>query len=165
MASIFSLITPLNKITKIFSANLLMEINVIQRVHVYFLLLSAAVLAEWGAGHLVLVRDERLATHAGLLLHRKAHDSAHLGRRSGLADSAGVVPAQKGLRIGNDGLEDASQRVGQLVGQVILCINRQVVVQYPNRILALFISWSTYSKCNISSQTARKGYKECRKKE
>mmetsp|Transcript_21472 Transcript_21472/g.47738 ORF Transcript_21472/g.47738 Transcript_21472/m.47738 type:complete len:478 (+) Transcript_21472:48-1481(+) len=115
----------------------LVQVHLGQLGRVDLALLAAAVPAQRRAGHLVLRRYQGAAAHAGLLLHREGHDAAPLGR--GLADGARVVTADERLRVGDDGLEDAHERVGELVGEVVLRVDGQVVVQHPHRVLALLV--------------------------
>jgi hypothetical protein len=50
-----------------------------------------------------------------------------------------VVSADQRLRVGDDGLKDALQRVGQLVRQVILRVDGQVVLQHPHGVFGFLV--------------------------
>ena len=98
-------------------------------------LLGNAVLAQ--IAHTLL--DRGLAAHALGLLGCKHHQTAFSSCRRGDKYLAGVITLEQSLvNILNDGLEDSRKRLGKLIGQVPLAIDRDIILKDVNGVLGLF---------------------------
>ena len=100
-----------------------------QRLGVELAEARAAVLAD-GAGGLGRARQRLLAAHAGLRLAGELHEAAH--GRGGDGDAARVLAREQlpGLLLAQDRLEDAAERLRELVVEVVLGVDGQVVLEH-----------------------------------
>lgn len=89
---------------------------------------GSAVLAD-RARHFLLGAQGFLAAHARLSLLREFHEPAGSGRRDG--DGACVFARQELTRLflPEDGIEDSSQRFGELVVEIIFRVDWDVVLE------------------------------------
>lgn len=87
---------------------------------------------------LVVGLQRRLATQASDRSNRKLHQTSDGGR--GDADRPRVLSGQQrvGL-VAQDRLEDSHQRLRQLVLEVVLCVDRNVVLEDVDWVLRLFV--------------------------
>lgn len=98
----------------------------------------STVLAD-GAFHLGFTDERLLAAHAGLGFLRELHQPAEGGGRD--ADGAGVLAREElaGLLLAEDGLEDADEGFGELVVEVIFCVDGNVVFEHEDWVLGALV--------------------------
>lgn len=117
----------------------------------------------WGPA-LTLVTEDSAAADAAAVAFGKGQKAAHLAREHGLAACV-VTPCRRGQAVGpvpsvspvppaplwafplstqqhslstalaQDGLEDAQERLGKLLFQVVLCVDGQAVLQHKEGVL------------------------------
>ena len=109
-----------------------------QRLRVELAKPGPTVLAH-GPGRLRRARQRLLAAHARRRLLGKLHQRAL--RRGGDGDAARVFARQQLARLllAQDGLEDAAERLGQLVVQVVLGVDRDVVFEHVDGIFRFLV--------------------------
>ncbi len=92
-----------------------------------------------GAGHFLGADERLLAAHARLRLLGESHEAAERGGRDG--DGARVLARQElaGLLLAEDGVEDAAEGLGELVVEVVLCVDGHVVFEHEDGVFALFV--------------------------
>lgn len=79
-----------------------------------------------------------LATHTRLGFLGKFHETAYFGCRDG--DGAGVITCQQGLGfcLAEDGLEDAAEGFGELIVEVVFCVDGDVVLEDVDGVFGAF---------------------------
>ena len=75
--------------------------------------------AQGLAWNLVFSSHRRLTPHTCLFLHGKAHDRPRLSYRCRFAYRTCMVSVDEDLWVGYDRFEYASQRIGQLICEVV----------------------------------------------
>ena len=107
-----------------------------------------------GAGHLVLADERFLAAHARLRFLGEFHQAAEGGRCDG--DGSRVLPREQlaGLLLAEDWLEDPPERFGKLVVEVILGVDRDVVLEHKNRVLRALVVFGAASALDYDVRNA-----------
>ena len=107
--------------------------HLVQRLLVQLADPRPAVLA-YRPGHFLFTDEGLLAAHTCLGALGELHQPAERGRGDG--DGASVLAREKlaGFLLAEDGFEDTTQRLGELILQVVFCVDRDVVLQHEDGI-------------------------------
>mmetsp|Transcript_23775 Transcript_23775/g.44147 ORF Transcript_23775/g.44147 Transcript_23775/m.44147 type:complete len:235 (-) Transcript_23775:246-950(-) len=131
--------------------DLLVVVDLSELIHVDLLLPSRTILAKWGvtpprSG----LGDWRATAHTLQCFHGKHHNASSFCSGCWLTHCASVITSQKSLRVGDDGLEDAGERIRELIGEVVFGVNREVILQHIHGVFTLFIRWRIFSCLNYN---------------